>query len=186
MRTILSLLLLMTSILGAYSQPDPGIAPSPALNYDWRPGIISITELVGGPGLGTTDRQYAKYFYGITTMAGYQFTRNIKTCLGVGVSRHNEGFLYPVFADVRFSFSANEIVPFVAAQAGLNLDFNDTGTNAWPYISPSVGVKWVAANRTGLSLSAGVLSMSGGGIRHSFVNVRLGVEYKFKKAARSL
>lgn len=184
MKAKLTILLLLITIIGVYAQPDPGIAPSPALNYDWRPGIISITELGGGPGLGTTNVQYAKYFYGITTMAGYQFTRNIKTCLGVGVSRHNDGFLYPIFADVRFSFSANEIVPFVAAQGGLNFDFNDSGNAVWPYINPSVGVKWVAANRTGLSLSAGVLSMSGGGTRHSFVNIRLGVEYKFKKASR--
>lgn len=185
MRTTLSLLLLLVTVTVAYSQPDPGIAPSPALNYDWRPGIISITELGGGPGLGTTDVRYAKYFYGITTMAGYQFTRNIKACLGVGVSRHNDGYLYPVFADVRFSFSANEIVPFVAAQGGLNFDFNDSGNTAWLYINPSAGVKWVAANRTGLSVSAGVLSMSGGGTRHSFVNLRLGIEYKFKKTSRT-
>lgn len=186
MRTTLSLLLLLVTVTVAYSQPDPGIAPSPALNYDWRPGIVSITELTAGPGLGTTDVRYARYYYGITTMAGYQFTRNIKTCLGVGVSRHNEGFLYPVFADVRFSFSANELVPFVAAQAGLNLDFSDSGTNAWPYISPTVGVKWVAANRTGLSFSAGVLSMSGGGTRHSFLSLKLGIEFKFRQSPGAL
>ncbi len=48
-------------------------------------------------------------------MAGYQFTRNIKAGAGLGVHMHNDGTLFPVFIDARYSFSAQKFVPFIAA-----------------------------------------------------------------------
>ncbi|MDZ7636064.1 MAG: hypothetical protein U5L72_17155 [Bacteroidales bacterium] len=181
MRTKLTLLLLAILAGTALAQPEERIADTPALNYDWRPGFISITELTGGPGLGTTAVPYAKYYYGINTMAGYQFTRNIKAGIGVGVHIHNDETMFPVYADARFSLNAQEFVPFLSAVGGVALNFGDPERKVWMYINPSACVKWVVANRTGISLSAGVMSMSGGGSRHSFLNFRLGAEFKFKE-----
>lgn len=182
MKTNLVFLFLMLSAGVALAQPDERVAPTPALNYDWRPGFVSITELTGGPGLGTTDVPLARYYFGINTMAGYQFTRNIKAGLGVGLHRHNDETMYPVYGDVRFSFNASEFVPFITAIGGVALNFSEPENRIWMYINPAAGVKWVAAERTGVSLSAGVMSMSGGGTRHSFINFRLGVEFKFRRA----
>ena len=125
MRTTLTLLLFLTCIIGANSQPDQRLANSTKVNYDWRPGFISITEITGAYGIGDTDVPYAKYYYGITTMAGYQFTRNIKAGAGLGIQRHNEGTLYPIFVDARFSFNAQQVVPFLSATGGLGLNFGN-------------------------------------------------------------
>ena len=180
MRTKLSLLLLLITIIGAYAQPDQRIAKSPKVNYDWRPGFVSITELTGAFGIGMTEVPYSKYYYGITTIAGYQFTRNIKAGVGLGIQMHNEGNLFPVFADGRYSFNAQHIVPFVGASGGLALSFDDIFNQTYIFMNPTAGIRWVAARRTGIIFSAGIMMMSGEFTRNSYVNFKLGVEIKTK------
>ena len=182
MKSLLTSLLFLTIFLAtASAQPDDRIAKSPKLNYDWRPEFISITELTGGKGLGITDVPYSKSYYGITTLAGYQFTRNIKAGVGLGIQRHNDGTLFPLFVDGRFSFSAQELVPFIGATGGLALSFKDIQNQTYVFVNPSLGVKWVAADRTGVSFSAGLMMMSGQFTRNSYINFKLGLELKGKK-----
>jgi len=181
MRTKLSLLLLLVSLTGAYAQPDQRIAKTPKVNYDWQPGFVSITELTGAVGIGTTDVPYSKYYYGVTTMAGYQFTRNIKAGAGLGVQFHNDGTLFPVFADARFSFNAQEVVPFISAAGGLGVSLENFRDQTYLFVNPMAGIRWVVANRTGISFSAGMMMMSGEFTRNSYVNFKLGVEIKTRK-----
>jgi len=180
MRTKLTLLLLLITIVGAYAQTEQRIAKTPRVNYDWRPGFVSTTELVGAFGLAEDTSPYAKYYYGISTIAGYQFTRNIKAGAGLGIHRHNDGTLFPFFVDARFSFNSQQIVPFLSASGGVALSINDISAQSRIFISPSAGVKWVAANRTGISASIGLMTMSGATYRSSFVNFKLGLELKGK------
>ncbi len=182
MRTNLTLLLLLTCITGAYAQPDERIAKSPKINYDWRPGFVSITEVSGAFGLMSQSAVYSKYYYGISTAAGYQFTRNIKAAIGAGIHIHNDGNLFPVFLDARYSFNANELVPFIAATGGVAVNFNapdqETLNNQFIFLNPGIGLKWVAANRTAVSFSTGLFVMSATSNRHSFINFKLGIELK--------
>ena len=181
MRTKLSLLLFLISITGAYAQPDQRIAKSPKVNYDWRPGFVSITEVTGAVGLADTQSELSRYYYGITTIAGYQFTRNIKAGAGAGIHFHNDGNLYPLFLDIRFSFNANEVVPFFAGTGGIMLDFNQLDETR-VFINPSVGLRYVAANRKAVTFSTGVMVTTGGPLaRKSFINFRLGLELKGRK-----
>lgn len=181
MRTKLSLLLLLISITGVYSQPNQRIARSPKVTYDWLPGFVSITELTVAPGLGLTSDALSKYYYGITTVAGYQFSRNIKAGLGAGVHFHNEGTLFPLFLDARYNLNSQELIPYISAAGGVALDVNvieDTRV----FINPSVGVRYVAARRTCLVFSTGLMITTGGpNARKSFVNFRLGAELKTKR-----
>ena len=181
MKSAVISLLLVLPFVTLLAQPDrSNVARSPKFFFDWRPGYVNITEFVGGPGISATSFPYSKYYYGFTTVNGYQFTRNIKAGIGVGLHRHNEGTLFPLYLDARYSFSAQEFVPFIAAAGGLALNFNDLANNTWLFINPSVGVRWVVANRTGLSFSAGLMSMAGEGTRHSFISLKLGLELKGK------
>ncbi len=181
MRTRLTLLLLLISIMGAYSQPDQRIAKSPKVNYDWRPGFVSITELTGAPGLGLINDGLSKYYYGLTTVAGYQFTRNIKTGVGAGVHFHEEATLFPLFLDIRYSFNSQEFVPFLSGAGGIMLDFTEL-EDTRVFINPSAGIKYVMANRRALSFSTGLMVTTGGpDARKSFVNFRLGLEFKGRK-----
>jgi len=180
MKTNLTLLLLIIFIGTAAGQPNDKVASTPKLNYDWQPGFVSITELTGAFGLSQTSDELSRYYYGITTVAGYQFTRNIKAGLGVGVHRHNGGILYPLYLDMRYSFSAQEIVPFFAGTGGIMLDFNKLDY-ARVFINPSAGVRYIAADRLSISFATGLMVITGGpNARKSFVNFKLGFEFKGK------
>jgi len=171
----------MTTIMGAYSQPDNRIAKTPKVTYDWRPGFVSITELTAAPGLGLTNDGLSGYYYGLTTVAGYQFTRNIKTGAGAGIHIHEEGALFPLFLDVRYSLSSQALVPFLSGGGGVMLDFTDL-ENTRVFINPSAGIRYVMANRKALTFSTGLMVTTGGpNARKSFVNFRLGLELKTRK-----
>jgi hypothetical protein len=181
MRTKLSLLILLTSIIGVYAQPNQRIAASPKVTYDWRPGFVSITELTAAPGLGMTSDPLSRYYYGITTIAGYQFSRNIKAGVGAGVHFHNEGTLFPLFLDARYNLNSQEFIPYVSAAGGVALDMNVLEETR-VFINPSVGLRYVAARRTCLVFSTGLMITTGGpNARKSFVNFRLGAELKTKQ-----
>ncbi len=182
MRTNLTLLLLLICITGAYAQPDDRIAKTPKVNYDWQPGFVSITELTGAIGLGLLNDGLSRYYYGITTVAAYQFARNIKAGGGIGFHVHEEATLVPVYLDIRYSFNAQEIVPFIAGAGGIMLDFTNIADNTRIFINPSIGLKYVAATRKSVSFSTGLMVTTGGpNARKSFVNFRLGLELKSKK-----
>jgi len=181
MRTKLSLLLFLISIMEAFAQPDQRVAKTPKVNYDWRTGFVSTTEISGAIGLSEATAPYAKHYYGISTIAGYQFSRNIKAGAGLGFHRHNDGTLFPLFIDARYSFNAQEIVPFFAATGGVALSLVDLEDESRIYINPSAGLKWIAANKTGISLSVGLMTMSGAAYRSSFLNFKLGLELKGKQ-----
>ena len=181
MRTKLTLILLAVSMTAVLAQTGrTKVARSAEYFLDWRPGYVNITEITGGPGIGTTTFPFSKYYVGITTVNGYQFTRNIKAGIGVGVHRHNDGTLFPIFLDARYSFNSQEFVPFIAAAGGVALNFNDLAERSWIFINPSAGIRWVVARRTGISFSAGLMTMAGEGTRHSFINFKLGLELKGK------
>lgn len=181
MKPILTTLLLAASMMTAAAQTSDKVARTPALNHDWRAGFINITEINAGTGVGLIDEPYSKSYFGVTTVNGYQFTRNIKAGLGVGVLAFNGGTLFPLYIDARYSFSAQEFVPFVAGAGGMALSLKDLDGDTRIFINPSIGMKWVAANKTGISLSTGIMAMSGGGFRDSFINFKLGVEFKGKQ-----
>ena len=180
MRSKIAAILFMVTMAGLYGQPNNRIARTPKLNYDWRPGFVSITELTGAPGLGLTDDELSKYYYGITTVAGYQFSRNIKAGIGAGVHMHNEGYLLPLFVDARYSLSAQDLVPFIAAAGGIAVDtkvIEDTRV----FINPSIGARYVMVKNTAVTFSTGLMVTTGGpDSRKSFLNFKLGLELKGK------
>jgi len=163
-----------------FAQPQNKVASTPALGHDWREGFVNITELTGGLGMNLTYAPYSQNYFGITTVNGYQFTRNIKAGIGIGAHFHEAGILMPLFFDARFSFNAQSVVPFVSAAGGAALSFSDLSEQSRIFINPALGVKWVAASRLGLSFSTGLMIMSGGGGRSSFIDFKLGVEFKGK------
>lgn len=176
-----TLILMVFSIGTVLAQPDPRIARTPKINYDWQPGFVSITEVTGAVGLGITDDDLSSYYYGLTTIAGYQFARNIKVGAGAGLHIHPDGTLMPLFMDIRYSFNSSEIVPYFAGDGGIMLDFSNL-ENTRIFINPSAGLKYLVANRMGISFSTGLMVSTGGpNARKSFINFKLGIEFKGKE-----
>ena len=113
-------------------------------------------------------------------MAAYQFTRNIKAGAGAGVQFHNGGTLFPVYLDIRLNLNSQDIVPFISGAGGIMLDFTELD-NTRIFINPLAGVRFVAANRTAISLSTGLMVSTGGpASRKSYLNFKLGLELKTK------
>jgi len=178
MKYFFSVLMLVVSISAMQAQPGRRLAPTTALNYDWREGFVSITELTGAVGLSATESPMSAYYYGITSMAGWQFSRNLKAGGGAGLHIHNEGILLPLFLDIRLSLNARELVPFVAGAGGVTIDPGDINGSR-VFINPSAGLRYVAGNRRAITFSAGVMILAGSAWdRKSFLNVKLGAEFK--------
>lgn len=178
MKYLLSVILLTFTISSLQGQPGRRLAPTTALNYDWREGFVSITELTGAVGLSATSSSLSAYYYGITSVAGWQFSRNLKAGGGAGVHIHNQGILLPLFLDFRLSLNARELVPFIAGTGGVTIDPADIDASR-VFINPSVGIRYVAANRKAVTLSAGVMVLAGSAYdRKSFLNLKVGVELK--------
>lgn len=180
MKIKLTIILLSLSVGCMLAQPEQRIAKTPKVNYDWQPGFVSITELTGGIGLAETESDLAKYYYGITTVAAYQFTRNIKAGAGAGIQFHNNGNLFPLFLDLRLNLNSQQVVPFISGAGGIMLDFSELD-NTRVFINPLIGLRYVAANRTAVAFSTGVMVTTGGPLaRKSFLNFKLGIELKGK------
>lgn len=181
MKAKFTVILFFAILISSFGQSGQKIARTPKINYDWRPGFVSITELTGAIGLADTESELSAYYYGITTIAGYQFTRNIKAGLGAGVHFHNDGNLFPLFLDIRANINAQELVPFIAGSGGIMLDFTELDDTR-VFINPMAGLRYVAANRTAVSFSTGVMVTTGGPqARKSFINFKLGIELKGKQ-----
>jgi len=181
MRTIILLLLLVSTAVTMSAQTNQRLATTPKVNYDWQPGFVSIIEVTGGIGLADTGSELSKHYYGITTVAAYQFTRNIKAGAGVGMQFHNGGTLFPLFLDIRANLNSQVVVPFISGSGGVMLDFRDIIDETRVFINPMIGVRYVAANRTAVALSTGLLVSTGGTAeRKSYINFKLGIELKFR------
>ncbi|MCU0458694.1 MAG: hypothetical protein MUE37_06335 [Bacteroidales bacterium] len=179
MKTLLSLLLLLVTITGAFSQPDQRLARSPKINYDWRPGFVTTGEITGAYGLGLVFDEFSKYYYGFTATAGYQFSRNIKAGVGTGVHIHNEGTLFPLYIDFRMNLNSQELVPYISGAGGLMFDLDDLTNETRVFINPLIGLRYIAANRTAVTFATGVMVSTGGpSQRKSFLNFKLGIEIK--------
>ena len=142
------------------------------------PGFITINELTGGIGLSGTSAKYSKYFWGFTSVNGYQINRNFIAGAGIGLSFYEDGLLVPLFLDFRFAFKVGKLTPYLFADGGLLINFSYfDGTNL--FINPGVGARYSLNRNFALNLGAGILSQVDGVNRESFANLKLGVVYKF-------
>ncbi len=149
--------LFIYSVTAVFGQKEV-VAKTPAVNYDWRPGMINIPELSYGLGLGETDKPFSKYYFSVTNVTGYQYTRHVKVGIGYGLQMHNGGTLFPLYLDARVSPSLEEWVPFLAATGGCAMSFRDFGAESRIFFGASGGVRYVAAPKICVDFSIGLLS----------------------------
>ncbi|MDF1561359.1 MAG: hypothetical protein P1P83_14305 [Bacteroidales bacterium] len=181
MRTKFTLILLVISLTTLLAQPDQRIASTPKVNYDWLPGFVITAELTGAYGLGLVHDDLSKYYYGFNATAGYQFSRNIKAGVGTGIQLHNDGTLFPVYVDFQVNLNSQEWVPYISGAGGVMLDFDNLADETRVFINPLIGLRYIAANRTAVTLATGVMVTTGGpNARKSFLNFKLGIELKGK------
>jgi len=149
-------------------------------------GYSNINELQGGYGLGTTTIPYSRYFYGMTTIHGYQlniYGLHIKSSLlggiGAGVFKYNGGTLFPVFGDIRFNIDKKKASPYIFAKSGLLLSFEDLFAQTRMFINGGVGLRFKIDDHIGIHIGTGLFIQMGSNVsRNSFVNLIAGMWFK--------
>jgi len=181
---LISLLLFMVAASSGYSQTKNNSNRSPA-SENSKPGLINITELSGGIGLYSEGREYAKRDASLTTILGIGLTKNITGGIGVGVSLYDGGsvVLFPLFADFRYFFNIGKARFFASGDGGVLLNSAKTEAGTFYFVSPGLGWALPVSKNLSVNLSAALFTQYGGKDygTDSFVNIKLGMTYFFKK-----
>jgi len=148
------------------------------LNVDRRSGMVNIPEINFGFGTDVKVDPNAGNFFGITNMTGYQFQRNTMAGIGYGIYKYDDGVLFPLFVETRLSLSGRFYVPYLSASGGAIISAEDFTGLTRLFVNPALGLRWVAMRNMALTFSTGVLLQSIGGDRSTFVNFKLGVQFK--------
>jgi hypothetical protein len=180
MKKTLILILALISALPVMAQPDRVIPNKPYSNMASSPGYITFNELTGGIGLGSTDADYSKSFFGFNTIHGYQINKAFVLGAGTGASFYNGGMLVPLFVDIRYRFLINRLTPFAFGDGGLLLNFSDFNAGTRIFINPGVAVRYALSKNLAAHIGTGVwLQMGGGGnSRDTFINFKAGITFK--------
>jgi hypothetical protein len=181
---ILIILLGSTIIFGQSYRP---------IRFTPDPGYININELTYGRGLGSTDMPYSKQFYGFTTTHGYQFdiyplhiNSSVMGGIGAGMVFYEEGPMFPLYLDLRYSLNFKYISPFVFGIGGLLLNIEDLKEQSMLFINAGAGAKIKINNKLAITICAGPFRQVARDDRQdTFVNLKVGVAYKPGKSKRT-
>jgi hypothetical protein len=156
------------------------ITKSEKLNRDQNssPGLMNITEIIAGLGLGDTDHDLAKQFVGLTSVLGYGITRNLNAGIGAGLSFYNGGTLVPLFLDIRYIINLGKVSVYAFGDGGLLFNFSESDDGNKFLLNPGLGIKYSLGNKTSANLGAGILMQTTKDKeRDSFINLKLGITY---------
>ena len=147
-------------------------------------GIFSSTDLNYAFGLGTTAVDYSKYFYGLSTVTGYQFGRIMKLGLGLGASSFNAGWLFPAYLHTRLSLPIDFFVPFIYLDGGYLFSFTDITGRSRPFVDAGAGLHMTLREGLAVNISGGLFRHYGGPeTKSTLVNFRAGLEFKARQGA---
>ncbi len=177
-------LILSGTLIMAQKTPSSEVRKTVTLNPN--SGYVTINELAYGYGLGGRDLPYAGYFYGITTMHGYQLNRyglhvdnSLQGGIGTGILFYNGGNHIPLYVDLRYNWSHKQVSPFIFGNSGMLFDYEDFDQGSRIFINGGAGLRYRIDDSFILNLGTGLFIQMGNSIaRDAFINVKLGVTYK--------
>ncbi len=180
----ISILVFAVASLSGYGQTKNNSNRSAATGNS-KPGLISVTELSGGIGLYSEDRDYAKRNANLSTILGIGLIKNFTGGIGAGVSFYDGGsiVLYPVFADFRYFFHLGKASFFASGDIGVLLNSAKTEAGTIYFASPGLGWALPVSKNMSVNLGAALFTQYGGEDygTDSFFNIKLGMTYFFKK-----
>ena len=148
-------------------------------------GYANFNEINGGYGLGGTTLPYSKYYVGLTTIHGYQLNihgmkinQSLFGGLGTGLLLYNEGFLFPVFADLRFTVNKRKVSPFAYGESGFHVNMDDPLNGLRIFIDAGLGLKIKISETLFSTFSVGGKMQVGNSNTDSFLNTKLGLAFK--------
>ena len=148
---------------------------------DMTPGYISINELNVGVGAKDQNASFSGFYFGATTLHGYQINRNFSVSGGTGILMTNNRTFAPLFIDFRSNFyHAYSISSYIFTDAGLLADLSKDHTGVGLYLNPGAGVRYDYTDNTAFNFGIGLL-MQNGTISHSMINFKFGIYFKPSK-----
>ena len=141
-------------------------------------GYFNLTEGHYGFGLGETSTPYADHFGGITTVNGWRFGGGFALGLGVGYLGYNDGWLLPLYGDLRYYLGKQKNKFFLMLDGGALFDVENTN-DEWfrTFGNLGGGITVPVAKNMHLSFSAGLMTQWVNVLdrRDSFINMKLGL-----------
>jgi len=179
MKKILIITLLLTAFTAITTSQVRRVTPNkPYLILNSRPGYITINEFTSGFGLSGTYSPYSKYYFGFTTIHGYQVDQNFAFGAGTGLSYYNDGILIPLFVDMRYRFIINTLTFYAFGDAGFLFSPDDLNKETRIFLNAGPGIRLAINSKFALNVSPGIMTQMGPKSRASFLNFRIGVTFK--------
>lgn len=178
MKKIILVALIIFTATAAYGQL---VRPNrPNIVLEGRSGYIMVNELVAGSGLSGHTTPYSEYFFGFTTMHGYQANEIFTIGAGTGLLFYNDGLLIPLYADLRVRMSQSFLAPYLSGSAGVLLNPDDFDAGTRMFIEPGAGLLYSLSRKMAINLSAGLkIQMAPNISRASFLTLSLGLTNLF-------
>ena len=177
-RYIVSLILLL-SITAYCTAQDYSRTTNVAYKYYSSQGFVNITELSGAQGFENVCNKNAWYYFGATSIFGYQVGRNFICGAGTGFYMFDESPLIPLFVDLRYTTYFQFANPFFFADGGVLFDYNDFKDGMKVFFNPGIGLSRSFSPKIDGTLGAGLMIQMGHETdRASFVNIKLGLIFR--------
>ena len=148
-----------------------------------KSGYININELSCGYGLGETTPEYSKYFYGLTSLLGYQWNiylfginSNLVGGIGAGMLFYNGGPLFPLYGDLRVTMNKEKVSPFIFARGGFLISVNDLSNKTRVFANVGGGINLKIDDHLVFNIGPGLLiQMIHYVSRDTFIHLNVGV-----------
>jgi uncharacterized lipoprotein YehR (DUF1307 family) len=122
-------------------------------------GFVDIVSIGGGVGFVNSDYDYENRLISVDNIFGYQINRNFLTGLGIGAHFYDGGMFVPLFLDFRYKFGNGNLKPFLSADGGFLISFDDFKNYNTTFIQPMIGLNKKLSQKTYLNLSTGLTFM---------------------------
>ena len=178
-KSSLVFVILIISAISTYGQFR--VSPNrPYVLLSSQPGYITINELSFGFGLSDKAVPFSDFYYGVTSVHGYQLDESFALGGGIGLSKYGDGVLIPLFVDLRYRFNISTLTFYLFGDGGFMLDPSDFNGGTMLFVNAGPGVRMALSPQFAVNLSPAILIQMGPSNRSSFLNIKLGATYKPK------
>ena len=164
---------------------QPGKSDTAAVSVKLLPqiehhGIINITEIGVGIGLGDTDPDFSRRVFSINTVFNYEINKSFIAGLGTGLNFYNGGAMIPFYLSGRHYIVDHRTTPFLSLDAGVMISLDKFSSSGF-FMSPMAGVRREVNEKVILHFSlGGLVQYAPEGVRNSFVNLKAGMTFRVK------
>ena len=177
-RPVLSAILFLSLLIHCNGQ-DYSRTTNVAYKYHSSPGFVNITELSGAQGFENVCNRNAWYYFGATSIFGYQVGRNFICGAGTGFYMFDYSAMVPLFVELRYATYLKFANPFFFADGGVLFNTDDLKDGMKVFFNPGIGLSRSITPKIDGNLGAGVNLQMGNDVRRAtFVNLKLGITFR--------